>query len=68
MIIRVWTTGLVPGKRNDYLAFAKNHSLPMFKRQAGILGVNVLLKEGKSLLLTYWKENIAAMEKSILYM
>jgi heme-degrading monooxygenase HmoA len=41
----------------------------MFKEQVGILSVNVLIKEDKSLVLTYWnnKQDIVRMEKNALY-
>lgn len=69
MIIRIWTTGLIPGRMHEYLEFADKYSIPMFKQQKGILGVNVLVKEDKSLVLTYWKDikDINAMENDLLY-
>lgn len=69
MIIRIWTTRFIPEKKDDYLNFAKDNSLPMFKLQKGILGVNVLVKDDKSLVLTYWDniDDIALMENNILY-
>ncbi len=69
MIIRIWTTRFIPEKKDDYLNFAKENSIPMFKLQKGILGVNVLVKDDKSLVLTYWddKDDIALMENNILY-
>lgn len=41
----------------------------MFKKQPGILGLKVLIKDNKSLVLTYWSNNedIAKMEKNTYY-
>lgn len=69
MIIRIWTTGPIPSKKNQYLEFAKIYSIPMFKKQKGILGLNILVKDDKSLVLTYWKDKkqIDAIENDLLY-
>ena len=69
MIVRIWSTGLIEEMKDGYLNFAKNNSLPMFRQQEGILGVNVLVKEDKSLVLTYWNnmEDIIKMENNALY-
>ena len=69
MVVRIWTTGLGKGKTEEYLKFARDYSVPMFKKQIGILGVTVLIKGNKSQVLTYWneEENIALMENNNLY-
>lgn len=69
MIVRIWTTGIIPGKKHEYLEFAKNYSIPMFKKQKGILAANLLVKNDKSFVLTYWKDikDINAMENDLLY-
>jgi len=69
MIVRIWTTGIILGKKHEYLKFAKIYSIPMFKKQKGILGVNIFVKDDKSLVLTYWndKKEIDAMENDLLY-
>jgi len=69
MIARIWTTGIIPCKKHEYFEFAKIYSIPMFKRQKGILGVNIFVKDDKSLVLTYWndKKEIDAMENDLLY-
>lgn len=69
MIVRIWTTGLVKGKTEEYLKFASEYSLPMFKKQSGILGATVLIKGNESQVLSYWnkKEDIDLMESNDLY-
>ncbi|WP_228853055.1 hypothetical protein [Aegicerativicinus sediminis] len=56
MIVRIWTTGIKPGKNKEYLEFANKYSIPMFKQQKGIMGVTIFTKDYKSSVLTYWKK------------
>lgn len=51
MIARIWSTGILKGKENEYLNFVKKESVPMFKMQTGILNVQILLQQEKSLVL-----------------
>ncbi|HET9055501.1 MAG TPA: hypothetical protein VFN30_01510 [Chitinophagaceae bacterium] len=66
MLVRIWTTGIVPGKETEYLNFANEYFIPMFRKQAGLLNVNILIKPGKSLVFTYWEneEDIVSMENN----
>ncbi len=59
----------MPGKAHDYIDFANRYSVPMFKMQNGILGLHVLIKDDKSLVLSYWRkrEDMEAMETNELY-
>ena len=69
MIARVWHTQLQPDRLDDYEAFARERSLPMFRAQDGLLGV-LLLGEGvERRVLTLWRDEaaIAALEASAAY-
>lgn len=69
MIARIWKSHLDSEKIESYLTFARTYSIPMFKKQKGILGVAVLLKGEETQVLTFWKEAryIAEMENNPLY-
>ncbi len=65
MIARIWSTGIIKGKEEEYLSFAKNESLRMFKMQTGIVDVQILVQQEKSLVITYWSrvEDIERMDE-----
>jgi len=39
VIVRIWRTGLDEMRADEYERFAREHSLPMFRRRAGFRGV-----------------------------
>ncbi len=70
MIARIWSTGIAAERLADYRLFAQSVSLPMFKKQPGLVGVQVLTQPGRSLVITLWKrvEDIGCMERDPLYL
>ena len=39
MLLRIWRTGVDPQRWHEYARFEREHSLPMFRQQAGCYGV-----------------------------
>jgi heme-degrading monooxygenase HmoA len=70
MIARIWSTGIVQGKLADYQRFAQSVSLPMFKQQTGLVGVQLLTQPTRSLVITLWKDraDIGRMEQDPVYL
>jgi heme-degrading monooxygenase HmoA len=63
VIVRIWRTGIDPARAEEYERFAGERSLPMFRRQAGFLGV--LFASGgetERVVLSFW-ENAGAVEE-----
>lgn len=69
MIARLWKTGLKPGRAEAYEDFARDVSLPMFRRQEGFLGCVMSRKDDQGLVLTFWRdrEAVAALAHSPSY-
>lgn len=70
MIVRIWTTGVTPGRERDYLAFARNRSRPMFLAQPGCLGVLFLRAEdGSRAACSFWRapSDVEALATSTSY-
>jgi heme-degrading monooxygenase HmoA len=69
MIVRLWTTGLVPAKAAEYDAFANSRSLAMFKALEGCLGVIFVRSGGRGYVFSLWRDaaSVEAMEESELY-
>ena len=69
MIIRLWITGLKEGRGTAYETFAREISLPMFRKQDGFLGCVMSRNEVESLVLTFWRDQdaVAALNKSPTY-
>lgn len=62
MIVRVWTTGVVPGRETEYLRFAQERSRAMFMAQSGCLGVLFLRRsDGRHAACSFWR-NIGDVE------
>lgn len=59
MIARLWKTGLKPGRTAAYEAFARDISLPMFRKQDGFLGCVMSHRDGEGLVLTFWRDEAA---------
>jgi hypothetical protein len=70
MIARIWSTGIHAERLADYRLFAQSVSLPMFKKQPGILGVQILTQPDYSLVITLWQgvEDIRRMERDPVYL
>ncbi len=70
MIARIWSTNLVEERFQEYETFAHQVSIPMFKKQYGLLGVQVFTTPTHSLVVTLWNqvEHIQVMEQNPLYL
>ena len=70
MLVRIWSTKIVKGREAAYLEFAREVSIPMFRKQEGLLGVRVLLTAGKTQVLTFWRDtdSMRALEYNQLYL
>jgi heme-degrading monooxygenase HmoA len=69
MIIRLWVTGLVPSRVNEYDEFANLRSLRMFKSLDGCLGVTFLRSSERGYVVSFWRDmsSVDALETSALY-
>lgn len=61
MIIRLWRTRVVPTRMGEYERFEQELSLPMFRQQAGFLGVLFLRTKKDCAALSMW-EDMRAVE------
>jgi heme-degrading monooxygenase HmoA len=59
VIARLWKTGLKQGRAEAYEEFAREISLPMFRRQEGFLGCIMSRKDDQGLVLTLWRDRDA---------
>ena len=66
MIGRLWTTQVEVARAEDYEAFARDISLPMFRRQRGFRGTVMLRQEDRCAVLTLWRdiEDVVALKTS----
>ncbi len=55
MIVRMWRTAIDPNRRDEYADFEQEHSLPMFRQQAGFLGVLFLRTDEGAAALSFWE-------------
>jgi len=69
MIGRIWRTQVELARADEYEAFARNVSLPMFRRQQGFAGVVMLRRGEECLVITLWRnaDDIAALDHSASY-
>lgn len=69
MKCRIWRTGVVENRIDEYEAFARDVSLPMFRAQQGYRGVVMGGDGGRRCVITYWEndEAIAALDCSPSY-
>ncbi|HEV8382569.1 MAG TPA: hypothetical protein VGQ29_13365 [Gemmatimonadales bacterium] len=71
MILRIWRTGVDPGRWREYAEFEREHSLPMFRAQPGCRGVLfVRLPQGVgAAACSFWddQESIEALKSSATY-
>jgi heme-degrading monooxygenase HmoA len=54
MIVRIWRTQVDSSRMPEYESFEREHSLPMFRKQAGFLGVLFLRSAEECAALTMW--------------
>jgi hypothetical protein len=59
-VVRIWTTGLDESRERDYEEFARNISLPMFRRHDGFLGVLFAGVGEQRTVITLWRDRAAA--------
>ncbi len=62
MIVRIWRTGIDPGRVEEYETFAREYSVPMFRKQRGFQGVLFLRMGGRAAVITLWG-NMYAVER-----
>lgn len=60
MIARIWRTGLDESRTDEYDRFATERSLPMFRRQPGLLGVLLTRTGDGRAVITFWADRAAA--------
>jgi hypothetical protein len=70
MIARFWKTGIEKDLMNEYNHFTREQVIPMFKKQKGIQGVQIINNNLSSAIITYWDsmDEIELMEKDLLYL
>jgi hypothetical protein len=70
MMVRIWSTKIVKGREAAYLKFVREVSMPMFRKQEGLLGFRVLLAAGKTQVLTFWRDtdSMRGLEYNPLYL
>ena len=59
MKCRIWRTGVVPGRFEEYERFAREISLPMFRSQAGYRGVMMAGDGPERIVITLWEDDDA---------
>ncbi len=69
MIVRLWRTKIVLTRIEEYKRFEQEHSLPMFRRQTGFLGVLFLGHGETHAVLSLWKDTqaVEALDTSPTY-
>ena len=69
MKCRIWRTGVVSGRFEEYERFAREISLPMFRSQAGYRGVMMAGDGPERIVITLWEDDdaIAALDSSRSY-
>jgi quinol monooxygenase YgiN len=66
MIVRIWTTGVDPARRDELADFARTETLPTFRRHDGLLGVLFAGAGATWVTLSAWRDPaaVAALEAS----
>jgi quinol monooxygenase YgiN len=66
MIVRIWTTGVDPARRDELADFARTQTLPTFRRHHGLLGVLFAGSDDTWVTLSAWRDAtaVAALEAS----
>lgn len=58
-VVRIWRTGIDESRAAEYEKFAAERSLPMFKRQPGLLGLLLSGSAGERIVITIWRDEQA---------
>jgi heme-degrading monooxygenase HmoA len=68
-VVRIWRTGLDESRSAEYEDFARNFSLPMFRRHNGFLGVLFAGTGAERTVITIWsgRAAVAALDASADY-
>jgi heme-degrading monooxygenase HmoA len=70
VIVRIWTTDVVPGREPEYVRFAQERSRAMFLVQPGCLGVLFLrTSDGRHAACSFWRSaaDVASLARSPSY-
>jgi heme-degrading monooxygenase HmoA len=59
-VARVWRTGVDASRADEYEAFARERSLPMFKAHDGLCGVLFAADSDRRAVITLWTSRAAA--------
>jgi heme-degrading monooxygenase HmoA len=59
MLVRIWRTGVDPERVADYERFARERSLPMFRRRPGCLGVLFSRYDRGAAVVSFWQDAAA---------
>ena len=63
MMARIWRTGVKPERFEEYERFARERSLPMFRKQRGFIGVLFMRERAdRAAVLTLWEDEKAVEE------
>ncbi len=58
-LIRIWRTKVERGRAAEYERFARDSSLPMFRQQAGFLGVLFAGDGADRIVVSFWQDHEA---------
>jgi heme-degrading monooxygenase HmoA len=69
LITRIWRTRVLAEREAAYEAFARERSLPMFREQAGFLGVLFAKSSEERAVITFWssRDDLRRLEDSSSY-
>jgi quinol monooxygenase YgiN len=69
MIVRVWSTAYMPGRIDDFIAFANQRLQPFFRNQDGCLACFFTHDEQEWRTITFWrnKDAVDAVKDSTVY-
>lgn len=69
MIARMWTARIDAARAAEYETFARDVSLPMFRRQLGFRGAIMLRRGANCVVITMWQDagSVAALDASETY-
>lgn len=69
LIARIWRSNIDLGSIDDYEQFARERSLPMFRRQHGFVGALMLRDESECQVITLWRgrASVALLDSSPQY-
>ncbi|MEK9971752.1 MAG: antibiotic biosynthesis monooxygenase [Ferrovibrio sp.] len=69
MIVRIWSTGYVPGRIADFIAFADQRLQPFFRDQDGCLACFFTHDGQEWRTITFWRDATAvdAVKESTVY-